>query len=333
MQVDQVFRGYLSARLSVAQAEADLQTSLDAFKLRLGLPPHIPIDLDDSQLARFQLTPPELEKLREETANFQLDRFKELTALPTIASLKKSLEELRAFAKRAPEQLAKTERDLDGGFKRLDSPLRSGQDREQVQRTRQDYERFRKTLGDVRRDLETLPGKLDSDEASLVEISRRAIWDRINLHTRFPRPSRRLDCGSNSRQNQWIDLPELNDTEDEAVYYAHQNRLDLDERQGRAVTTPGAVTVAANARGDLNVVANANLANDLAQRQPVGFVVAAQPVHGRLHVRRPAQPVPRTQLVSDESDKLSEGSPLAWNWPTASNNRCVSTCASSPSNA
>src|SRR4051794_11065556 len=50
VQVDQAFQGYQQARQSVAQAEAGLATELDGFKLVLGLPPRIPIELDETAL-------------------------------------------------------------------------------------------------------------------------------------------------------------------------------------------------------------------------------------------------------------------------------------------
>ena len=58
VQVDQAFQGYQRARQAVAQAEAALQSELDTFKILLGLPPHVPVELDDSVLNPFVLADP-----------------------------------------------------------------------------------------------------------------------------------------------------------------------------------------------------------------------------------------------------------------------------------
>src|SRR5262249_43828780 len=136
VQVDQALREFLSARLGVAQAEAALESSLDAFKLQLGLPPRLPVDLDDSLLAQFQLTEKGLEDLREEVSRFQTARNAEVNNVPSVESLRKSFGELRALLKRTPHQFARVTRELDEGFRLLDRGPRPGQDLEQVQRTR-----------------------------------------------------------------------------------------------------------------------------------------------------------------------------------------------------
>ena len=46
--------------------EATLQTSLDAFKVQLGLPPELEVRLDDTVLQQFQLNDPRLDTMRTE---------------------------------------------------------------------------------------------------------------------------------------------------------------------------------------------------------------------------------------------------------------------------
>src|SRR5262249_10590105 len=68
--VDLAFQSYQSSKLSLINAKSSLETSFDNYKRSLGLPPDLPIKLDDSLLAPFQLASPEMEKIQEE-----LDRF------------------------------------------------------------------------------------------------------------------------------------------------------------------------------------------------------------------------------------------------------------------
>src|SRR5205807_6033720 len=88
VQVDQAFQGYQQARQSVAQAEAALQTELDGFKLLLGLPPRIPVELDETALNPFVLNDTRLETLREEVEEFQRARNRDVDAPPALAALK-----------------------------------------------------------------------------------------------------------------------------------------------------------------------------------------------------------------------------------------------------
>ena len=71
IQVDQVVQNYQSGRLSLINSKQDLQTALDQFKLRLGLPARISIKIDESFLSPFQLNSPEVEKLDKDVEAFK----------------------------------------------------------------------------------------------------------------------------------------------------------------------------------------------------------------------------------------------------------------------
>ena len=71
VELDQFFQSLQQARLGVIEAELGLENALDGYKLQLGLPPRIPVELDDSLLDQFVLTDPSLEKLRDDLDKFQ----------------------------------------------------------------------------------------------------------------------------------------------------------------------------------------------------------------------------------------------------------------------
>ncbi|HEX8201677.1 MAG TPA: hypothetical protein VF590_14435, partial [Isosphaeraceae bacterium] len=64
LQRDQVAQQFQAAQFALAQAQAALQTQLDQYKIGLGLPPDLPVTLDDSILRPFQLNDPRLDELR-----------------------------------------------------------------------------------------------------------------------------------------------------------------------------------------------------------------------------------------------------------------------------
>ena len=67
IQVDQVFQQYQQGRLSLLQSEASLESSIDVYNIELGLPPQIPVRLDDSLLRPFELNDPRLTELSNRT--------------------------------------------------------------------------------------------------------------------------------------------------------------------------------------------------------------------------------------------------------------------------
>ena len=65
IQRDQVSQQYQSAQLVLVSQEASLQTNLDLYRTtQLGLPPELPVTLDDTPLRMFELNDPRLQDLR-----------------------------------------------------------------------------------------------------------------------------------------------------------------------------------------------------------------------------------------------------------------------------
>jgi hypothetical protein len=73
-----------------------------------------------------------------------------------------------------------------------------------------------------------------------------------------------------------IELPEVEMKEAEALAYARENRLDLQNQLAAVTDFWRKVTVAANAlRSDLNVVANANVVTEPGRNNPIAFTADA----------------------------------------------------------
>ena len=82
------FRAIKQRERRSCKTEATLQTALDQFKIQLGLPPRIPIELDDSVLNPFVLVDPKLDAFREQIDVFQQARYRDLDTPPTVADLR-----------------------------------------------------------------------------------------------------------------------------------------------------------------------------------------------------------------------------------------------------
>src|SRR5262249_55987265 len=136
VQVDQAFQSYQQGLVSIAQAEAAFQTSLDSFKITLGLPPRFPIVLDDSLLAQFQLTERTSDRLRDEVDNFQRARFRELDALPPLSELRTDYGQLRQLVRRAEGLLDSVANDVRAWGTLLGRPPEPGMQPDQQERSR-----------------------------------------------------------------------------------------------------------------------------------------------------------------------------------------------------
>jgi outer membrane protein TolC len=281
VQLDQVFQAYQQARAGVAQASAGRQTSLDEFKILLGLPPRIPTELDDTPLEPFVLVTPVLEALRVDIESYQRARQRDLDVAPGQVELRAQYREFDALANRVGPFIEAVIAELEAWGQTLD-PARAD---ESAVRARSTYEQFREALPPVRGDLEkikadartgakdlaeepapggwaVLVGSLGQVEYQrLEEARRRRGWEALVAVTRrLLTLTEQLIAVQTQVRINTIQLPAVEWNEPAAVSFAKANRLDLMTGQAQVTDAWRRVLVAANAlKSELNLVANANL--------------------------------------------------------------------------
>lgn len=268
VQVDQAFQGFQEARARVATSEATLQTSLDQFKLLLGLPPHLPIELDDSVLNRFILTDPKLDAVRESIDLYLKARYRDLDEPPTLADLKT---QFQAFDKLIGQTLPFVDsvgRELEEWGKTLDPS-----DADDARRLRAAFEQFQLTLPETRRELEKVRDEAKAESGKLAEAKRKEGWEALVGYTRrvLTLADQLIGVQSQIRINS-ISLPAIEWKEPEALGIAKASRLDLQSEQARVTDAWRKVLVAANQlKAELNLVGTANLATALGQNGFINF--------------------------------------------------------------
>lgn len=268
VQVDQAFQGYQVARAQVATSEATLQTSLDQFKLLLGLPPHVPIDLDDSFLNPFVLNDPKLDALREEMDIYLKTRYRDLDEPPTLADLRKQYQELDSLIGKSLPFVESVGRELAEWGKRLDRS-----DADEARRARSAFEQLELTLPETKRDLEKVRDEAKSDAGKLAQAKRKEGWEALVGYARrlLTLTDQLIGVQSQIRVNR-ISLPAIEWKEPEALEMAKSSRLDLQSEQARVTDAWRKVLVAANQlKADLNLVASANRATPLGQNSAFNF--------------------------------------------------------------
>lgn len=277
VEVDQFYQSLQAARLTVIDSEFALQRSLDQFKLRLGLPPRLPVELDESLLRQFQLADPALERLRENLETFQRARLAELDNLPPFEQIQGAFKELQSLVVLTPQGLVTTKDDLKRWEAQLAKPLDPGDDPEYRDRARSTLESLRKQIPEIETELQQLQANLDRHERELTPEQRKAGWDALNGDVKFAISVIDAILAIQTQARIYlIELPDVETEEAPALEYALNNRLDLHNQRGAVTDAWRKTVVAANAlRGEVNVIATANLANDPDRNNPFDYSAEA----------------------------------------------------------
>lgn len=273
LERDQSFQGVLGARLAIIGAEIQLQNQLDAYKLKLGIPPRIPIELDASLLEALVLTDDELEALRVEMETFQRHRFTELDEPPTIARLQEHFQTLRKFSERLPSLIARAEKGLAEWKLELDKPIAADADRDLTQQTRRTYDDLLKLIPDIHADLKRVQEAIDRHEKDALGKEPKDVWESLigDINVVMVQVDAVISVQAQTKVYR-IELPVIHWTEEQSLDFAKTNRLDLQNQLGLVTDSWRKVWVAANAlRGSLNVNATANVGTDPSHPHPLDF--------------------------------------------------------------
>lgn len=112
-QVDQFRQSIETERANLLQARNGLQNQLDGFKTgTLGLPPDLPIVLDESLIEPFQFLDPEIAKIQADLSTL-IDQFGVLDTLPTVAELRAMLEKQQVLRVRIDERLQDVKQEIE----------------------------------------------------------------------------------------------------------------------------------------------------------------------------------------------------------------------------
>jgi len=271
--LDQAFQGYQQARLSLLQAQTGLENALDSFKITLGLPPSIPVKVDDSLLSPFQLNDPAVTDLQLEIDKL-LAEYRQLDVAPPLASLKDGYTRLKTLNAQAERIGASVEEELsrwkkESGEAKPDDP--------QAVREQNYQKTLEKYLAEVRKDITELGETFDKAAAMLAEDQRADNWQALQKHAR-----QQVDLVGQLFVIQaqirvyLIKLKPIPYELEPATRYALANRLDLMNVRGRVVDSWRQITVTADAlEADLNVIANANIRTEADATEPFDLAAVA----------------------------------------------------------
>ena len=118
LQVDQARQALLNAQSSLLAAEASYESRVDAFKVDLGLPPDLPLKIEDTLLDRFILIDPNLTQLQNELAEILVE-IRKRRETPTADFIADTLDAIAKLDGRAEQHFTQAHSDLDDFNSRL----------------------------------------------------------------------------------------------------------------------------------------------------------------------------------------------------------------------
>lgn len=271
---DIVAQNYQQAQFSLISQQANLQTSLDQYKIQLGLPPELVVELDESILKLFELNDPVLDDLQAagERLNLALAQFE---TPPPNRFLVESANELRGQYAKLSSILPGVEAELARWRSRLGQvddkgeelplppkvPLDDPDEARQVELANKLYAGLIDTKATIAADLADLDKLADNFRAGDPAKNWEALQDIVNKRFRG-RVSEVLVAQSQVRVY-LIDLPEIGLGSEEAVLLGFQNRLDLMNARARVTDAWRNEELASNRLlADLNIRYQGNLGTD-----------------------------------------------------------------------
>jgi len=257
IQRDQAFQSYQQSKLALLQAETNYETSLDAFKTTLGLPPNLPVKIDDSILAPFQLNDQALENLAGEIEIFFAE-YRVLDQAPPLANLRDGFARLQRFHGRTLKLVTEVDQELARWKKQVDENKETTPEADQE---RANYKRLADQIPDLRKELGDLRRAIDESLGKLTEADRKEAWESLQIRTRKQNAAlTQLLVIQTQIRVSLIKLKPTQYEEDKATSYAFAHRLDLMNQRGRVVDAWRQIAVAANLlRPGLNLTVNANV--------------------------------------------------------------------------
>jgi outer membrane protein TolC len=296
IQVDQVFQDYQSGRLSLLSAEQSLADALDGFKFQLGLPTWAKVKIDETLLKQFEFVSSDIESMQQETNVLYTDLLKFLPPrTPNQEQAAVFFDRYETMLRRIENMLPQVMQEFASWKAKLDAfdELNSDTDdrldhQQQEQIANQLAERLadlEQAINDDLGGLEKLRRLADNPELIKQEPDHdntmpvgEARWDRLQraVGRRLREHIAELYTAQVQCRVFSIELEPVRLSQEAAMQFAVENRLDLMNSRAQTMDAYRKVQVAANAlKSQLDVRASANLGTDPDRTNPLRIDASA----------------------------------------------------------
>lgn len=266
IQVDLVFQDLQQGRLSLLAARNQLQTSLDGFKIRLGLPPEMAVRLDDSLLKMFELNDPRLDELQARNEILRLSLLQSDTP-PTLEELRAGYDTLARMQDMLGRVLIEVQQELDR-WKEMLANLKDSEGEDPAE----DERRLGLLAQDLQKAIDAIGEGLEADvretatQASMLndtdpDTARKTLLRLVG--ERFRQGVADLFVTQTQTRVFLIEIDMVDLNQRDAIAIALDNRVELMNAKGGVIDAWRRVRVAVNAlKADLDVFVNADIRTD-----------------------------------------------------------------------
>lgn len=260
-QVDQFRQSIETERANLLQSRNGLLTGLESFKTgTLGLPPDLPMDLDDSLIRQFQFVDPKTQVIQREL-NTIVDQFGRLAQEPSIEQLRGVLTNLQRIAGEVGNQIGEVESD----YVKLEviQPKRLEKLEEPTERRllEKDFEQLASNLKNVRQRIDAASMRINDLMTNLKDETRTKTTSAVvafnvdlnNLLAELTLIQARI-------RTETVTLDPIHMNSDVALEIARANRLDWMNNRAALVDTWRLIEFNANRlESNLDIFINGNM--------------------------------------------------------------------------
>ncbi len=270
LQVDQARQALLNAQSSLLSARAGYQSRVDSFKVDLGLPPDIDVQILDPLLERFTLIDPDLSRLQNDLGPL-LYEIRRQRDQPQLEQLRQSAEKFSQFDSRVADRVASALADFKTLQPRIPQRLTQLERvQRQVEETGADvdpriYDRellkqrvqyLEKRLPVLEKDFADNQRELAKSRTAAEDAVAADVWKKLSRDaTRLSDLLLELSLIQAETRLQGVDLVALELSPDVGVEIARSNRLDWMNARANLVDVWRQIEVDANdLTSDLDLV-------------------------------------------------------------------------------
>ena len=273
VQVDQFRQSVEAERDSLLQARNNLEFSLDAYKTgTLGLPPDLPVILDDTLIRQFQLIDREATKVQDAIIQMQ-DHVGLLPDDSPLEVIRPAMADALKLVQPFRDQLDQVHLDLERMIEML--PVRGRSlDATEMKQLELDRQQLTRTLADVETEFGEVRDELKTIRAGLTEQTRKTSVRKLVVWLgRFLRLTRRSVLVQARSRLESVTVEAIDMAPEAAFRAALKNRLDFMNARAALVDSWRSIQVAADAlQSVLTVTANGEVRT--ARNNPASFRAA-----------------------------------------------------------
>ena len=270
-QVDQFRQNIETERANMLTARNQFETALDSYKAQtLGLPPHVPIELNDSLIKQFQFIDPDL-GAAQDTLSQILSDLGDLKSKPPVSDLEAMADRIAASRRDVEEQLTVLHNDLQK-LDTLDGVRFKDITPEDERETRKEWVRLKETRERLIKDLAETGATLSEIRAELKPASAdKAMGELVSLAVHLDNLVKELSLVQARSRLEVITVEPVELHPLEALAIARANRVDWMNNRATLIDTWRLIEFNANAlESGLDIVFSGDVGT-VGQNNPFDF--------------------------------------------------------------